>query len=130
MEELTKTEERIMQIIWDLERCLVKDIIEQIPDEPKPPYNTISSVVRLLESKGFVSYKAYGKTYEYFPVISKEEYGKRTFKKVFADYFDNSVENLLSFMAKEENLTVEEIEKLKKIIPPPPPVTTAALKGS
>lgn len=129
MEELTKTEERIMQIIWDLERCLVKDIIEQIPDEPKPPYNTISSVVRLLESKGFVSYKAYGKTYEYFPVISKEEYGKRTFKKVFADYFDNSVENLLSFMAKEENLTVEEIEKLKKIIPPPP-VTTAALKGS
>jgi len=118
MEELTKTEERIMQIIWNLERCLVKDIIEQIPDEPKPPYNTISSVVRLLESKGFVSYKAYGKTYEYFPVISKEEYGKRTFKKVFPDYFDNSVENLLLFMAKEENLTVEEIEKLKKIIPP------------
>lgn len=117
MEELTKTEERIMRIIWDLDRCLVRDIIEKLPDAPKPPYNTISSVVRLLESKGFLSYKAYGKTYEYFPIISKEEYGQRSFRKVFADYFDNSVENLLSFMAKEENLTEEEIEKLKKLIP-------------
>ncbi|WP_435353669.1 BlaI/MecI/CopY family transcriptional regulator [Emticicia sp. SJ17W-69] len=116
MEELTKTEERIMQIIWDLGRCLVRDIIQKMPDEPKPPYNTISSVVRLLESKGFLSYKAYGKTYEYFPIISKEEYGQRTFKKVFADYFGNSMESLLSFMVKEENLTLEEIEKLKSLI--------------
>lgn len=119
MEELTKTEERIMQIIWDLDRCLVRNIIEKIPDDPKPPYNTISSVVRMLESKGFLSYKAYGKTYEYFPIISKEEYGQRSFRKVFANYFDNSVENLLSFMAKEENLTAEEIEKLKNIINAP-----------
>ena len=116
MEELTKTEERIMQIIWDLGRCLVKEIIEKMPDEPKPPYNTISSVVRLLESKGFLSYKAYGKTYEYFPIISKEEYGQRTFRKVFANYFDSSIESLLSFMVKEENLTAEEIEKLKSLI--------------
>ena len=116
MEELTKTEERIMQIIWDLGRCLVRDIIKKMPDEPKPPYNTISSVVRLLESKSFLSYKAYGKTYEYFPIISKEEYGQRTFRKVFANYFDNSVESLLSFMVKEENLTAEEIEKLKSFI--------------
>ena len=116
MEELTKTEERIMQIIWDLERCLVRDIIEKMPDEPKPPYNTISSVVRLLESKGYLSYKAYGKTYEYFPIISKDEYGQRSFRKVFANYFDNSVESLLSFMVKEENLTVEEIEKIKSLI--------------
>lgn len=118
MEELTKTEERIMQIAWDLGRCLVRDIIGKIPDEPKPPYNTISSVVRQLESKGFLGFKAYGKTYEYFPVISKEEYGQRSFRKVFANYFDNSVESLLSFMVKEENLTVEEIEKLKGLIPP------------
>lgn len=116
MEELTKTEERIMQIVWDLGKCLVRDIIEKIPDDPKPPYNTISSVVRLLESKGFLGYKAYGKTYEYFPIISKETYGQNTFKKVFANYFDNSVESLLSFMVKEKNLTVEEIEKLKSLI--------------
>jgi predicted transcriptional regulator len=74
--------------------------------------------VRLLESKGFLSYKDYVKTYEYFPIISKEEYGQRSFRKVFANYFDNSVENLLSFMAKQENLTEVEIEKLKKLIPP------------
>ena len=116
MEELTKTEERIMQIIWDLERCLVRDIIEKMPDEPKPPYNTISSVVRLLESKGYLNYKAYGKTYEYFPIVSKNDYGQRSFRKVFANYFDNSVESLLSFMVKEENLTVEEIEKIKSLI--------------
>ncbi|MCP9766558.1 BlaI/MecI/CopY family transcriptional regulator [Lacihabitans sp. LS3-19] len=116
MEELTKTEEKIMQIIWSLGPCLVRDIIEKMPDEPKPPYNTVSSVVRLLESKGYLSFKAYGKTHEYFPIISKEQYKQVTFKKVFSDYFDNSVESLLSFMVNKENLSTEEIEKLKNII--------------
>jgi BlaI family transcriptional regulator, penicillinase repressor len=116
MEELTKTEEKIMQIIWSLEKCLVRDIIDQLPEEPKPPYNTISSVVRLLEGKDFLGYKAYGKTYEYFPKISKEEYKQFTFKKVFANYFDSSAESLLSFMVKKENLSKEEIQKLRNII--------------
>lgn len=118
MEELTKTEERVMQIIWDLGKCFVKDIIEAIDENPKPPYNTISSVVRILETKGYVGFKAYGKTYEYFPLIEKEDYRKLSFKKVFAGYFDNSVESLLSFMVKEENLTLDKIENLKKLIPP------------
>lgn len=118
MEELTKTEERVMQIIWDLGKCFVKDIIEAIDENPKPPYNTISSVVRILESKGYVAFKAYGKTYEYFPIIKKEDYRKLSFKKIFTSYFDNSLENLLSFMVKEENLSLEEIENLKKLIPP------------
>lgn len=116
MEELTRTEERIMQIIWDLDRCFVKDIIEKIDDEPKPPYNTVSSVVRILESKGYVSHKAYGKTHEYYPLIAKEDYGKQTFRKVFASYFNNSAESLLSFMVKDEKLDKEEIEKLRKMI--------------
>ncbi|GAB3513774.1 BlaI/MecI/CopY family transcriptional regulator [Emticicia fontis] len=116
MEELTKTEERIMQIIWDLGRCFVKDIIEKMDEEPKPPYNTISSVVRILEKKEYVGFKAYGKTYEYFPIISKDEYGKFSFKKVFANYFNNSAENLLSFIVKEEKITNAEIEKLKQFI--------------
>ena len=81
MEELTKTEERIMQVLWKLKKAFVKDIIDALPDDPKPPYNTISSVVRLLEKKGYVGYKAYGKTYEYFPLISKLEYRKAFFKK-------------------------------------------------
>lgn len=116
MEELTKTEERIMQIIWDLGRCFVKDIIEKMDEEPKPPYNTVSSVVRILEKKEYVGFKAYGKTYEYFPIISKDDYGKFSFRKVFANYFNNSAESLLSFMAKEEKLSKAEIEKLKQFI--------------
>jgi len=79
MEELTKTEERVMQILWKLKTGFVKDIIDALPDDPKPPYNTISSVVRLLEKKGYVGYKAYGKTYEYFPLISKSDYRKAFF---------------------------------------------------
>ena len=116
IEELTKTEERIMQIIWNLGKCLVRDIIDQLPEDPKPPYNTISSVVRLLESKGFLGFKAYGKTHEYFPLITKEQYKEVTFKKIFADYFDNSPESLLSFMVKKENMTNEEIDKIKRMI--------------
>ena len=100
MDELTKTEERVMLILWRLKKGFVKDIIEELPDEPKPPYNTISSVVRLLEKKGYVGFKAYGKTYEYFPVISKAQYRKAFFKKLVSGYFDNSLENLLSLMIK------------------------------
>lgn len=116
MEELTKTEERVMQVLWKLKQCFVKDIIDALPDDPKPPYNTISSVVRLLEKKEYVGYKAYGKTYEYFPLISKTEYRKEFFKKMISGYFDNSVESLLSFMVSEKELGEEDINKIKDII--------------
>jgi BlaI family penicillinase repressor len=115
MEELTKTEERIMQILWDLQSAFVKDIIEKLP-KPEPPYNTISSVVRLLEKKGYVGYKAYGKTYEYFPAISKSAYRKHSFGKLFNEYFDGSTESLLSFMVKEENLSEDDIESIRNLI--------------
>jgi predicted transcriptional regulator len=94
----------------------VKDIIEELPDDPKPPYNTISSVVRILEKKGYLDYKAYGKTHEYYPIISKGEYRKMYIKKLLSGYFDNSPASLLSFIVKEENLSEEEIEKLKAMI--------------
>ncbi|WP_316801019.1 BlaI/MecI/CopY family transcriptional regulator [Pedobacter frigidisoli] len=116
MEELTKTEERIMQVLWKLQKAFVKDIIDELDDEPKPPYNTISSIVRLLEKKGYVNYKAYGKTYEYFPAITKEEYAKTTFSKLFSGYFDNSPASLLSFMVKEEKLSEKDIEEIRKLI--------------
>jgi BlaI family penicillinase repressor len=116
MEELTKTEERIMQILWKLQKAFVKDIIAELDDEPKPPYNTISSIVRLLEKKGYINYKAYGKTYEYFPVISKDEYAKTTFSKLFTGYFDSSPSSLLSFMVKQEKLSENDIAELQKII--------------
>lgn len=116
MEELTKAEERIMHLVWKLGKAFVKDIIEEMEEEPKPPYNTISSIVRLLEKKGYLSYKAYGKTYEYFPAISKEDYTKTTFNKLFSGYFDNSTSSLLSFMVREQTLSQADIEELKALI--------------
>lgn len=116
MEELTKAEERIMQIFWKLKKAFVKDIIEQLPDDPKPPYNTISSVVRILNKKGYLNFKAYGKTYEYYPAISKMEYRKFFLKKFLSGYFDNSPASLFSFLVEEENLSEDEVAKLKKII--------------
>ncbi|MEA5260086.1 BlaI/MecI/CopY family transcriptional regulator [Arcicella aquatica] len=116
MEELTKTEEKIMQALWELKSAFVKDIIEKMDEDPKPPYNTISSVVRILEKKGYVGYKAYGKTYEYFPIIAKAEYAKKTFKKILNNYFDNSASSLLSFLVKEESISSEELDVLKSII--------------
>ena len=116
MEELTKTEERIIQVLWKLETAFVKDIIDQLDEQPKPPYNTISSIVRILVKKGYLSYKAYGKTYEYFPAISKEEYTKTTFSKILSEYFDNSPVSLLSYMVKEQQLSDKDIEELNALI--------------
>ena len=116
MEELTKAEERIMKIFWKLKKGFVKDVINEIQELPKPPYNTISSVVRILVSKGYLSFKAYGKTYEYYPTITKTEYRKIELKKIISGYFSDSPASLLSYMVKEEKLSKEEIDKLKEII--------------
>lgn len=116
MEELTKVEERIMMIFWKLKKAFVKDVLAALPDDPKPPYNTISSVVRILANKGYLKYKAYGKTYEYYPAITQAEYRKISLKKVLSGYFADSPSSLLSFMIKEEKLSSEEIEKMKEII--------------
>lgn len=116
MEELTKVEERIMQQLWKLKKAFVKDIIEELQDDPKPPYNTISSVIRILVNKGYVKYKAYGKTYEYSPAISKAEYRNARLKKIMSNYFGNSPASLVSHIVKEESLSKEEIRQLKKLI--------------
>lgn len=111
MKELTKAEEQIMQILWKLDEAFVNDIIDRMP-EPKPAYNTVSTIVRILEKKGFVDHKAYGKTHQYFPLISKKDY-TRTFMKTFmGSYFGNSFREMVSFFAKEDNMSVSEIEGL------------------
>lgn len=115
MEKLTKAEEPIMKILWDLQSAFVKDIVEQMPN-PKPPYNTVSSIVRILVKKGFVNYKAYGKTYEYKPAISKTDYKKFELKNLKSSYFGNSTRQLVSFLVEKEDLSKEEIEEIKKII--------------
>ncbi|MDD4227607.1 MAG: BlaI/MecI/CopY family transcriptional regulator [Mariniphaga sp.] len=115
MKKLTRKEEEVMKILWDLEKAFVKDIIAQYPD-PKPHYNTISSLVRLLQEKGIVGYKQYGNTYEYFPLISKEDYRRPFMKQVVKDYFDNSYKNAVAFFVKEKGLSKEEMEELIKMI--------------
>ncbi len=112
---LTKAEEQIMHIIWELDRVLVRDILEQLP-EPKPAYNTVSTVVRVLEKKGFVDHKSYGTTYEYFPQISKEEYTRFHFREFLSKYFDNSFPQMASFFAKEHNIGIEDLEEIVKEI--------------
>ncbi len=111
MKELTTAEEQIMQILWSLNEAFVNDIIEKMP-EPKPAYNTVSTIIRILETKGFVNHKAFGKTHQYFPLISKEEYTKGFFSGVMKKYFSNSYTNLVSFFSKKENLSAKEIEEI------------------
>jgi len=113
MKELTKAEEQVMQILWRLGKVFVKDIIEQMPD-PKPAYNTVSTIVRILETKGFVDHKAYGKTHEYFPIIGREKYTKYYLNNMIKGYFDGSFQNLVSFFAKENKLDASEIDRLLK----------------
>lgn len=114
MTQLTKAEEEIMHIIWRLERCIVSDILKEISndDGSKPPHSTISSIVRILESKGFLDHKAYGRTYEYFPIISKEDYTKTTLNKLVSNYFEGSMSNLVSFLVKQEKIDVDELSEL------------------
>jgi predicted transcriptional regulator len=111
LKELTKAEDQVMQILWKLENAFVKDIVEQMP-EPKPAYNTISTIVRILETKGFVNHKAYGKTHEYFPVVTKDKYTKFYLNNLLKGYFNGSFQNLVSFFAKENKMDVKDIEKL------------------
>lgn len=112
---LTKAEEEIMQIIWQLERCLVRDVIEQLGD-PEMPHSTISSVVRILEKKGFVGHKAYGKTYEYFPLIAKEDYAQHGVKSLMEKYFGGSPKKLVSFLVQSEDLNLKELNELLKTL--------------
>ena len=115
MKELTRAEEQVMQILWKLEKSFVKDIVEQM-DEPKPAYNTVSTIIRILEKKGYVDHKAYGKTFEYFPVVSKEKYSKITLQSVMNGYFNNSIKKMLSFFSSHENLSVQDLEKIRNYI--------------
>jgi predicted transcriptional regulator len=111
IKELTKAEDQVMQILWKLQKGFVKDIIEEMPN-PKPAYNTVSTIVRILETKGFVDHKAYGKTHEYFPVITKEKYTKFYLNNLIKGYFNGSFPNLVSFFAKENKMDVQDLEKL------------------
>jgi BlaI family transcriptional regulator, penicillinase repressor len=113
MKSLTRAEEDIMHHIWQLGRCTVSDILDQLP-EPRPPHSSVSSIVRILERKGFVDHKAYGRTHDYFPLISKDEYSRKSVLSLIKDYFNGSPSELVSFLISKEDASVDELHSLIK----------------
>lgn len=112
---LTKAEEQVMQLLWEEEKAFVKDLVEKFP-KPLPAYNTVSTIIRILENKGFIDHESFGKSHQYYPLISKEEYGKYTMEKMVEGYFEGSFSNLLSFFAKEKNPDVKEVDELMSLL--------------
>ncbi len=115
MKELTKAEEQIMQVLWKLEKGFVKDVIDRLPD-PKPAYNTVSTIVRILEKKGFVAHNAYGKTHEYYPLVARDDYKKRFLKSFIKRYFGNSFQEMVSFFASDRDITLGEMEEIRELL--------------
>lgn len=111
MKDLTKAEDEVMQILWKLENAFVKDIISRMP-KPKPAYNTVSTIVRILEQKGFVDHEVFGKSHRYFPLIPKSEYRTQVLKNLVSKYFEGSISSLVSAFVKQEKINPEELEKL------------------
>jgi BlaI family transcriptional regulator, penicillinase repressor len=111
MKELTRAEEQVMQILWEVERGFVKDLLAKM-DTPKPAYNTISTIVRILERKGFVDHQAYGKSHEYFPIVSKDEYRRFSIENLLSGYFSGSFANLATFFAKDGKIELHDLERI------------------
>lgn len=115
MKQLTKAEEDIMHILWQLQKANVKQIIEELP-EPKPAYNTVSTIVRILESKGFVSYEKQGKGHLYFPILKQQEYSNQSIHKLVDSYFQGSFKSMVSFFMKKNDINLKELESVLKEI--------------
>ena len=115
MKKLTNKEEEIMHILWKLKKAFVKDVMEEMKDG-RPHYNTLSTIIRNLEDKGYVSHNAYGKTHQYFPIVSKESYKKGFMSSAIENYFNNSYKNVVSFFANEEKISADELREIIELI--------------
>ena len=115
MIKLAKREEQIMQVFWDVQKAFIRDIIPLLPD-PKPHYNSVATMVKILEEKGFLGHDVLGNMFHYFPLVSREEYQKYALKDVVSQYFDNSYPRMLAFFAKEQNLSEEELKEILTLI--------------
>tara|TARA_R110002051_G_scaffold212635_4_gene277741 strand:- start:4986 stop:5345 length:360 start_codon:yes stop_codon:yes gene_type:complete len=111
MKKLTNKEEEIMIILWDLKQAFVKDVLSEFKND-KPHYNTLSTMIRNLEEKGYVSHNAFGNTHQYYPIVTKEVYRKRFMNQAIEDYFSNSYKNLVSFFASEEKISVDDLKEI------------------
>jgi predicted transcriptional regulator len=114
-QELTRAELEIMQVIWDKGRCLVHDVLEVLP-EPKPAYNTVSTVIRVLEKKGYVDHKAYGKTHEYYPIIDRDTYTRGFMAGVLNNFFGGSASRMVSFLSSNKSISLEETDEIIKLL--------------
>lgn len=115
IKDLTRVESQLMQVLWSLNRAFVKEIIHELPD-PKPAYSTVSTIMRILESKGVVGFEAFGKTHRYYPLISREDYMRYEADKFLGSYFSNSVQDMFSFFVQEKKIDLKDAEKLLKMI--------------
>lgn len=115
MVKLAKREEQIMQAFWELNEAFIKEIIPLLPD-PKPHYNSVATIVKILEEKGFLAHETIGNLHQYYPVISREDYQKHAMKDIVKDYFDNSYPRMLAFFAKEQKLGEKELKEIFKMI--------------
>ena len=112
---LTRAEAEIMKILWQLEKAFIKDILALMP-EPKPAYNTVSTFIRILEKKNVIGHVTYGNTHQYFPLITEQEYKRHEIQQLMANYFDNSVENLVSFFVSDNNLKTKDFDEIMKFV--------------
>lgn len=115
MKELTKAEEQVMQVLWKLGKGFVKDVLEELPS-PRPAYTTVSTIIRILDQKGFVGYKAYGKSHEYYPLVSRDAYRKFITQDLLTDYFSGSFKNLVSHFADKEKINTRELDEIMQIL--------------
>ena len=115
MIKLAKREEQIMHVFWELEKAFIKEIIPHLPD-PKPHYNSVATMVKILEEKGFLDHESIGNVYSYYPIVSREEYQKHAMKDIVSQYFDNSYPRMLAFFAKQQNLSEEELNEILHMI--------------
>ncbi len=115
MKELTKAEEQVMRILWKLQEGIVKDILDMMP-EPKPAYSTVSTVVRVLQTKGFIKHKAYGNSHVYFPAIEEKDYKNFAIDKIIDGFFDNSYHDLVSFLVNEKKMTADDVREMTKMV--------------
>jgi BlaI family transcriptional regulator, penicillinase repressor len=115
MQKLAKREEQIMQACWHLGKAYIKEIIAELPD-PKPHYNSVATMVRILEDKGFLGHETFGNTFQYYPVISKEQYQTHAFDDIVKQYFNNSYPRMLAYFAKEQKISQEELNEILTLI--------------
>jgi BlaI family penicillinase repressor len=115
MIKLAKREEQIMQVYWELGKAFIKEVIPHLPD-PKPHYNSVATMVKILEEKGFLDHEAVGNVYRYFPIVARDDYQKHAMKDIVTQYFDNSYPRMLAFFAKEQNLSEDELKEILNMI--------------